>query len=120
MANLTDMARTPAEKKKMADRLDAKVSPDDQPGYPYGLSLYLNDDSLRKLGIDELPTPGDELHVEGVVKVTGVRSSADEKDEDRSVELQVTHLSVEAEHETRGKGAKALYPTAKEAPDDEG
>ncbi len=112
MAKLVDMARTAAEKKAEADRFKEPLGPADQRDYPWGLEIRLDHASLEKLGIAELPKPGVEMHVTGVVKVTSVRESADEKSTDRGVELQITHLALEDAGEARGKAAKALYPTA--------
>lgn len=112
MAKPVDMARTAAEKKAEADRFKEPMDAKDQRDYPWGLEIRLDHASLEKLGLAELPKPGSEMHVTGVVKVTSVRESADEKSTDRSVELQITHLALEAPDEARAKATKALYPTA--------
>ena len=113
MTKLVDMARTAAEKKADAKKYDP-ASPSSVADYSYGLQISLNDESLKKLGLTALPVPGTALRVEGIVKVTSVRESADEKAADRSAELQITHLSVEAPDEAASKAVKAMYPSAKD------
>src|SRR3990167_3559438 len=62
--------------------------------YPYGLTLSLNTDSLKKLGMDELPAVGAGCIVHGLGKVTRVGESASENDKDQNVEIQITRLSI--------------------------
>lgn len=67
----------------------------DQERYPYGLRLDLNNDTLDKLGINKLPTVGTVIMFEAKAKVVGSRQSATEGSENRSVELQITHIDLE-------------------------
>lgn len=112
-----DLKLTDADKKKRAKEFDPK-NVDAQPDYPYGTRLSLDDAALEKLGIDELPKAGSELHVTGIVKVTGTSQNADEKgSSDRRVELQITHLAIEG---PKKKGAMAdMYESSADAKDDE-
>lgn len=67
------------------------------PEYPWGLGLSLDDGSLTKLKIDELPDPGDEVYVIAKAKVTSVESRDGEYGKHRSVSLQITDLCVETD-----------------------
>lgn len=67
----------------------------EEPAYPWGLRISLNDESLKKLGVAELPAVGETLQVTCMVEVVGV-SQHQEKDGDacRSVELQITDMDL--------------------------
>lgn len=67
----------------------------DQERYPYGLRLDLNNDTLEKLGMTKLPSVGTVLMFEAKAKVVGSRQSATEGSENRSIELQITHIDLE-------------------------
>ena len=47
--NLVSMKLTPAEAQTEANEGTASVAPEDQPAYPCGLSIYLDDEVLAKL-----------------------------------------------------------------------
>lgn len=66
------------------------------PDYPYGLCIHLGPQELKKLGMKELPQVGTEFPLAGVVKVTRTEQSAaeGEREESRSVTLQITDLAV--------------------------
>jgi len=93
---LVDIAYTAKERKE--ENAEMAVSSAKAPEYPYGLSITLNEETLAKLGIEELPRVGDEMHVEAVAKVTSVSMRSDKSDEDeRCVSLQITELACEPE-----------------------
>ena len=69
------------------------VSAGDQQ-YPWGLEITLEDDALKKLGMDHLPEVGVECKITGLGKVTSVSESASEKNETRSVRIQITKLAL--------------------------
>lgn len=64
------------------------------PDYPWGISLTLEDASLKKLGIEELPEAGEKCMIHAVGKVTRVSKSANEKKTDRSIDVQITKLAL--------------------------
>ena len=80
--------------------------------YPYGLRLHLTEAEVKKLGMEELPEPGDTLDLHAVVKVSG--SHVDEEEgggKRRSLELQITHMGFESKEEMdREEQAQKLYP----------
>jgi hypothetical protein len=92
MAKLIDMKITKAERKANEPK---PCSDGDGPIYPWGLRLDLNNDTLKKLGMKDLPKVGADMIVTARACVVGVRSSERENHEDRSVELQIEKLSVE-------------------------
>ena len=70
------------------------------PLYSYGLCLRLGSDELEKLGLslDDV-VPGDMIHLFAMAKATNISRNASEDHKSDSVELQITHLSVENEDE---------------------
>lgn len=106
---MVDMARTADDVKAalVKERGDLAASPpraDTMPTYPWGLSLSLDEDALKKLGIDagDLPGVGEMVHFCAMAKVTSASESEREgtdgsKETCRRVELQITHLGLENE-----------------------
>lgn len=94
---LTDMKFTKAEAKAQAEEY-SKPSPDNEPSYPWGLEIRLEDESLSKLGLTDLPEVGEEFRL---VVVAQVKSASESKmasgRTDRCVCLQITQLGVESE-----------------------
>lgn len=70
--------------------------------YPHGLSLHLDHDSLRHLGIEdhhEMPAAGRKFHIEAMGHIENVEHSVDAegKTTARHMRLQVTHMGMEHE-----------------------
>lgn len=63
---------------------------DDVDQYPYQLRLYLNDDILQKLGVNEMPPFGASLDIIGKCKVIGITAY----DDGPSLVLQITDMSL--------------------------
>ena len=109
---LTDMAYTKAEIK--ARNKSYGVASDDAttPTYSWGLNLRLEQSELDKLGIKELPEVGSELSLDIVAKVTRVAQSADEKNKQSVVELQITKMGVETDSDEtpapKGKASSVM------------
>lgn len=91
--------------KKEAKEANKLSTPyEDQERYPYGLRLDLNNDTLEKLGITKLPAVGTVLMFEAKAKVVGSRQSATESSDNRSIELQITHLDLEINDDEVSEG----------------
>ena len=72
--------------------------------FPFGLTLHLEDETLKKLGVTGLPKVGSTDTLTAKFKVTSVSENTSEGSEERrSVSLQITDLQVGS-----GKGS-ALY-----------
>lgn len=98
---MTSMANTPDEVKKdiaeMTMPASGKIS---GPKYPYGLCLSLDDDTLKKLGLDgELPEVGEVIHFMAMARVTSASENERETTDGATekccrVELQITDMGV--------------------------
>ena len=63
--------------------------------YPYGTSLNLDKDSLKKLGIAiDSYKIGDTVEVLGKGKITSISSSANENNANQDLSIQITSLGV--------------------------
>lgn len=94
---LKSMKLDAAELKKRQEPATSIVS--DQPVYPWGLSIGLEEESLDKLGIEALPEVGGELMVVAKVKVTSASSNehiggGKGKHKHRSVQLQICEMAI--------------------------
>jgi len=89
-SNLTDMKMS---KKQSAHEF--AVSEDKGPRFPHGLTINLNDDSMKKLGFDELPVVGTEMIVVGVGKVTRASENRRQGGVDRDMGIQLERIEVE-------------------------
>lgn len=93
-------------KMSAAERKDDDSEIDD-PEFPWGLSLHLDDATLTKLGMD-LPEVGTLVDIHAVGKVTSVNESADESGERRSTSIQITDLEIDS-GSTEADKAKKMF-----------
>lgn len=70
----------------------------DAPAYSYGTCLHLDDELLKRLGIDEPPAVGTVLTLQAKVTVTstGVNQQQD-GDKEARCELQITDMELKGE-----------------------
>jgi hypothetical protein len=99
-SKMVSMANTPAEVKKDAAMMSAPVSMPSGPKYPYGLCISLDDDCLKKLGLDgDMPAVGEVIHFTAIAKVTSASMNDRETTDGGSeqccrIELQITDMGV--------------------------
>ena len=86
----------------LADSVEA-----DTPEYPYGLRINLDDDSLKKLGITELPEVGTTMTLQAQVEVVSVSQHESDNGKHRDMSLQITDMELDAPRD-----AKNLYPNS--------
>lgn len=88
---LTSVKLTKSEAKKR----NSPMATSSAPSYPWGLSLTLEDEALKKLKLATLPTVGSEIYFVACAKVTRAEQSHSEGGKlSRSVSLQVTELAL--------------------------
>lgn len=94
MISMKDMSKTLEEVQK---ELTPSVAPSAEyiNEYPYGLCLCLDEDSITKLQIENMPEVGDGIMLMAVAKVTSVSMNETAAGARRRIELQITHLELE-------------------------
>jgi len=82
-----------------------------EPSYPYGLSIDLDDGSMEKLGITALPKVGSEMMITAKVVVKSVSSNQYEgSDAESRMCLQITDMEIgQTEKATNEGRATSLY-----------
>ena len=104
------MALTKGEKSDLKKETVLSEAPE----FPFGLSVHLDEDSLEKLKVKELPEAGTEFLMNTTVKVTSVSEHEDEDGTRRSVGLQITemellHMGGESDSKGKDNPADRLY-----------
>lgn len=75
----------------------------DKPSYPYGLRIYLDPESVKKLGLRDCQV-GHKMVLEAVVEVVSVNAEMVKGDEkDVSVGLQILEMDLESEEEEKAE-----------------
>lgn len=108
MAKLVSMKIDRKAREKM---MDAPTLATEGPQYPWGLSLSLEQESLKKLGLSvgELEV-GQEVSVIAKARVVSLSSNQSEgNDKNESASLQLTDVCVELEGADAAKALNALY-----------
>ena len=98
---------TPEEAK--GETLLAEPEPGDAPAYPCGTTLYLDDDTLLKLGISELPPVGTKFTLTAIVEVTGNNARENQEGRESSLDLQITDMELGAAQTNDADRAKRIY-----------
>lgn len=93
-------------KRERSDIKEAVLS--EAPTFPWGLSVTLDEDSLEKLKVEELPEVGTEFEMVATVKATSVSENEDEDGTRRSVSLQITDMAL-FHVDKKGKPEDTLY-----------
>jgi methionine aminopeptidase len=88
-------------------------SDEGQHKYPYGLCLSLDDESLKKLGLDNAIPPGTIVKIQATAIVERASESLDLKGKETYASMQITHLGLEPEG-TATDAATRLYSKPKE------
>lgn len=105
---LTDMTLTPEESKE-ENGLPYAGSDAEGPKYPYGLTLYLCDDVVKKLGLPAMAI-GAQVRITGDAYVSSM--SADRTQDggtSSTVSLQITAMEVQGQSNSDGAASK-LWP----------
>lgn len=106
---MTDLTLTPEEAKEMVAAERTPCGEGEPPKYPYGTAMYFPDDLLKKLGINELPAVGAKMLLTAEVFVSGVSQRENQSENSKSVDLQMTAVSLEPKVEA---AATRMYPNS--------
>jgi hypothetical protein len=82
------------------------------PKYPWGLSISLDDETLAKLGITQMPDIGTAMTLTARVEVCSTSQYANQKSTDKSVSLQITAMELSGAAESSPSTASLLYPAS--------
>lgn len=86
-------------------------SDDHLPRYPYGLELSLSNETLEKLGIEDMPDVGYVMKLTAFVTVTRVsQSQSQDSKQDKSLSLQITDMEFDTPMRSTADIAKSLWP----------
>lgn len=111
MSSMTNMALTKTERKTSTDM----AVESEKPKYPFGLEVRLDDETLSKLGVEELPKVGMKLILEARVVVESVsEAERTNRKPQRHVGLQITDMSLsENPGDKQSRHAGVLYSSGK-------
>lgn len=102
---LIDMKRSKAD--KAAAEKQIRVVPQAGEDYPYGLHIELDHPTMNKLGMNETPSPGDEMTGQFKGRVIEAREDQTEGEEPRRhARVLLHHLSVD-QPKTKGADKRA-------------
>ena len=74
---------------------NAPLQTDSKPKYPYGLSITLDSDTVKKLGLEDC-TVGTEYDIEGKMKCTNMSENENEDGSyNQTMTMQITSLDCE-------------------------
>lgn len=92
---MINLAMTPDQSKEEYD-INAEM-----PKYPYGTTLYIDEDIMAKLGMTELPKVGSQIKIAAIATVTSVSQRQEASGETcQNVELQITDMELGAPQAT--------------------
>jgi hypothetical protein len=97
MMKMQNMALSPAEAKEMTGDCCAPSMLGEEnkgPKYPYGLTIYLCDDTLAKLNLGDLPDVGTKFTLMALVEVTSNSQRQTQDGKDVSMDLQITDMAL--------------------------
>lgn len=98
---MVSMKLTEADRKKREKSYEVIG---EQPEYPYGLNIHLDNIAIEKLGIKDLPKLGEKIMLMAQVEVTGANLRKEKSGDKKDMSLQITELClVEEEKESKAK-----------------
>lgn len=95
MAKMVDLKRTAAERKAERAKYDkpGHIGGDD---YGYGLTVRLDHEHLKKLGITKMPKAGDVLHLHSKAHVKSTSEHSEDGGDRKHMELELRHMAIGA------------------------
>lgn len=88
---MIDMKVSEADKKESAQEMESELN---APNYPYGLRIYIDDDSYKKLGLKDCQV-GEKLSLSAICEVMSVSAENVKGDEKEiSISLQLKEMEL--------------------------
>lgn len=84
----------------------------EEPAYPYGLTLCLDDVTLAKLGITALPAAGKKFAIQALAEVVSTSQYENQDSKDLSVTLQITDMEL-SPSVAEARDPRLLYPNSR-------
>jgi hypothetical protein len=98
MAELVDLVRTKAEKKAELDSWEKGPTETDRPDYPYGLTLFLDYNTLKKMGLTDRDfDAGQPVEIHAQAMITEDRIEIINGEKRHSISLQVQKMALDQE-----------------------
>ncbi|NLS07263.1 hypothetical protein HGP14_28645 [Rhizobium sp. P32RR-XVIII] len=98
MATMVDLARTAAEKKEELDRWEKGPTESDRPDYAYGLTLFLDYTTLKKMSLTDRDfDSGQPVTIMAHAMITEDRIEIVNGEKRHSISLQVQKMALEQE-----------------------
>lgn len=96
MATMVDLARTAAEKKAELERWENGPKEADRPDYPYGLTLFLDYETLKKMGMaDRDFDAGQPVKIQAEAMITEDRIEIVNGEKRHCISLQVQKMALD-------------------------
>lgn len=83
----------------------------DAPAYPWGLRIELNDESMKKLGMEKLPDVGEKMMLRANVVVERVSQNDTKEGKRQDMSLQITEMELGECEKEKEPADKKLYNT---------
>lgn len=105
MAKMVDLKRTAAEQKAEREKYDkpGRIGGDD---YGYGLTVRLDHEHLKKLGITKMPKAGDVIHLRSKAHVKSTSEHSEDGGDRKHMELELRHMSLGAQADDDNTGGE--------------
>jgi len=98
------------DKQAMRENAVLTQPSDYTPDYPWGLKVHIDDDTMRKLGIDALPEVGAEFMLKAKCFVCSVSyNDSENSKEHMSMSLQITDMALDKEKKATKAGEEVFY-----------
>lgn len=96
MADLVDLVRTSAEKKAELESWEKGPSESDRPDYPYGLTLFLDFATLKKMGLNDRDfDAGQPISIRAEAMITADNIEIVNGEKRHSIQLQVQKMALD-------------------------
>lgn len=86
--------KLPPRDKTSEEKMYTTMAAGDDPEYPYGCCLNLDEKQLDALGLKDLPKVGSTVTLQAKARITGVNENETQSGSRRSLSIQITDLGL--------------------------